>query len=182
MPRRPKQDEDTLLELDTRRAIYDHVKRAPGVHLRQIQRDLDIPLGTLEYHLHQMEKRELLVTRELTRFKAYFTNEGLDRRDRDILYFLRQTMPRRLALLVADRPGISFGQLKQAVPIAASTVSFHLKKLLDAGIIVEGKDGREKVFEAVEPVRIQRLIIEYRKSFVDDVVEGFADAWLDIGL
>lgn len=174
---------ELFLEQGTRREIYDHVRRVPGVHLRQLQRDLDIPMGTLEYHLHQMEKRHMLVTRNLARLKAYFaSDDGLDRRDRDILYFLRQAMPRHLALLAADDPGISFRELTKEVPIAPSTVSFHLKKLVEAGILREARSGREKVYDVLEPERIRRLVTKYRGSFVDDVVDRFASAWLDIGI
>ena len=141
-----------------------------------------MPIGTLEYHLYQMEKEGLLVTRENGRFKAYFTQEDLDRRDRDYLYYLRQDMPRRIALEVADEAGISFQRLAERLPISPSTLSFHLKKLLNAGILVETPMGREKTYGCPEPERVRRLIVSYRKTFVDDVVDKFADAWLNLGL
>lgn len=174
--------QESLLELETRRRIYDHVCSVPGAHLRKIQRDLDMPLGTLEYHLRQLEKHDMVVTREDGRFKAYFPSEGMDRRDRDYLYFLRQEMPRRLALEVADRPGVSFQELKETVPVSGSTMSFHLKKLIEAEIIRDEKIGRQKIYYPIEAGRIQKIVVRYRRSFTDDVVDRFADAWLDIGV
>jgi predicted transcriptional regulator len=171
-----------LLQLETRRRIYDRIKVAPGSHLRGLQRDLNMPLGTLEYHLYQMEREGLVVTRSEGRFKAFFANDDLDRRDRDVLYYLRQEMPRRIALEVIDAPGITFQDLSAKMPISASTLSFHLKKLLQAGILVEGQLGREKTLTCPEPERIRRLILAYRATFVDDVVDRFASAWLDLGL
>lgn len=141
-----------------------------------------MPLGTLEYHLRQLEKHKLVVTRDDGRFKAYFPTEGMDRRDRDYLYYLRQEMPRNLALQIANEAGIGFQDLKEKVPVSGSTVSFHLKKLVEAGLIEDEKVGRRKVYRAVEPERIQRIVVKYRKSFADDLVDRFADAWLDIGL
>lgn len=174
--------EETLLELDTRRRIYEHVCQVPGAHLRKIQRDLEMPLGTLEYHLRQLEKYEMVVTRDDGRFKAYFPTEGMDRRDRDFLYYLRQEMPRKLALEIADQPGIGFQELKEKVPVSGSTVSFHLKKLIEAGIVADEKVGRKKIYRAPEADRIRRIVVRYRKSFTDDVVDRFAEAWLDIGV
>ncbi len=168
--------------METRRRIYDHVCDVPGVHLRQIQRDLEMPLGTLEYHLRQLERHDLVTTREDGRFKAYFPTEGMDRRDRDYLYFLRQEMPRRLALQIADQPDIGFQELKENMPVSGSTVSFHLKKLVEAGLIEDEKVGRQKIYRATDPERIQRIVVRYRKSFADDLVDRFADAWLDIGI
>jgi predicted transcriptional regulator len=169
-----------LLQLETRRRIYEHVRRVPGLHLRQIQRDLEMPMGTLEYHLHQMEKGGLLVTREDGRFKAFYPNEHLDRRDRDFLYYLRQEMPRRIALEVVDQPGISFQELVQRLPIGASTLSFHLKKLRAGSLVEERRRGQKKCYEPTDPERIRRIIVRYRTTFVDEVVDRFAEAWLDL--
>jgi predicted transcriptional regulator len=178
----PPEVQKRLLENEIRRNIFSHIKGKPGAHLRQIQRDLDIPLGTLEYHLHQLVRHEMLVTRDDHRFKAYFPKDGMGRRDRDVLYYLRQEMPRKVALLVTQHPGITFRDLAAMMPISGSTTSFHLKKLVKAGIVTETRVGREKMFEVPDHDRIRRLVIRYRKSFVDDVVDRFSDAWMDIRL
>lgn len=174
-------DAENLLELDGRRRIYDRVRRVPGTHLRQLQRDLALPLGTLEYHVHQMEKAGLLVTREDGRFKAFFVNDELDRRDRDFLYYLRQDMPRRIAMEIVSEPGISFQELSSRLPIGMSTLSFHLKKLRLASVVMEERDGPRKIYLCTDPERVRSLIVRYRSTFLDDVVDRFADAWLDLG-
>ncbi len=171
-----------LLELDSRRRIYEHVCRAPGLHLRQLQRDLEMPLGTLEYHLHQMERASLVVTREEGRFKAYFANDSLDRRDRDFLYYLRQEMPRRIALEVVGTPCITFRELGGRVPISPSTLSFHLKKLRLGGLLEEQRNGQQKTYLCTDPERVRTLIVRYRATFLDDIVDRFADAWIDLGM
>lgn len=171
-----------LLELGNRRRIYDFLRDVPGIHLRGLQRSLDMPIGTLEYHLYQMERQGLLVTRSDGRFKAYFTNDGLDRRDRDYLYYLRQEMPRRISLEVADAPGITFRVLASHLPISPSTLSFHLKKLLRAEILAEALQGREKTYACTEAERVRTLVVKFRATFLDEAVDRFADAWLNLGI
>lgn len=175
-----RSDQD-LLALDTRRRIYDHVREVPGVHLRQLERDLTMPLGTLEYHLHQMERAGLLVTREDGRFKAFYPSDGLDRRDRDALYYLRQEQPRRIALEIVNEPGISFQVLASRMTISPSTLSFHLAKLRNAGLVAEQRAGREKTFTCPDAERVRSIVLKYRSTFVDTVVDRFADAWLSLG-
>lgn len=63
---------DDPLELDTRRRIYRHLQKVPGAHMREIGRDLEIPMGTLEYHLHYLVKAGLLTTRQDARYTRYF--------------------------------------------------------------------------------------------------------------
>lgn len=171
-----------LLGLASRRRIYDALVGAPGLHFRQLERTLSMAKGTLEYHLRQMERAELLVTREDGRYKAYYPNADLDRRDRDVLYWLRQAMPRRIALEVAHEPGLTFQELAQRLPISKSTLSFHVHKLVGAGVLGGQPAGRSVAYDCTDPERIKRLVLRYRSSFVDDVVDRFAEAWLDLGV
>jgi predicted transcriptional regulator len=173
-------DAHELLDLDTRRRIYDHIKNVPGIHFRGLQRALDLPVGTLEYNVHQMETAGLLVVRDEGRYKAYFTKEDLDRRDRDYLYYLRQETPRRVAMLVAAQPGIRFKELADRLDLFPSRLSTLLKRLEKAGIVESHPVGRQKAYDAPEADRIQRLLVRYQSSYVDEMVDRFAAAWLDV--
>lgn len=173
-------DPQSLLALEARRRIYEHLRRVPGLHLRQVQRDLDMPMGTLQYHLHTMERAGLLVTRSDGRFKAFYLNENLDRRDRDFLYYLRQEMPRRIAMEIVEQPGISFQELTDLLPIDASTLSFHLKKLRLSGIVEESRRGHKKAYHSTDAERIRRIIVRYRATFLDEHVNRFAQAWVGL--
>ncbi|MBI2078947.1 MAG: helix-turn-helix domain-containing protein [Euryarchaeota archaeon] len=152
---------DHLFRLQNRRRIYEHIRRMPGVHLRQIQRDLGMSMGTLEYHLRRLEKSGLLVTRETNRFKSYFALGELDRRDKDYLYYLRQRMPRKIAAEIARDAELPLKQLVQRMPIAPSTLSFHLKKLVRSQIVLEYAQGREKYLKLANPIRMHRLLSTY---------------------
>jgi predicted transcriptional regulator len=160
-PKRTKR----LLNLENRRRIYEHICKMPGIHLRQIQRDLVMPMGTLGYHLRQLERSGLVVTRETNRFKSYFPIGDLDRRDKDYLYYLRQRMPRRIALEIARRPFTPLKTLVWRMPIAASTLSFHLKKLVQSNIVLEIPHGREKFYRLANPQRVERLMNAYGHTF-----------------
>ncbi|WP_319506293.1 hypothetical protein [uncultured Methanolobus sp.] len=48
------------LELDTRKRIFETIQRSPGIHLRELERILDMAIGNLQYHLHYMEKKNLI--------------------------------------------------------------------------------------------------------------------------
>jgi DNA-binding transcriptional ArsR family regulator len=179
-PPQPDPLDDELFAVENRRRVFELVRQTPGLHLRGLQRAMGLPLGTVEYHLRQLMKHRFVVTRQY-RIKGYFPVEGMARQDRDVMLFLRQEMTRRIALFVVDRPNIAFHELCELMPVTSSTVSFHVRKLVDSGVLTETRCGREKRFEAKEPQRIRGLIVRYRTSFVDRLVDRFADAWMDIG-
>jgi DNA-binding transcriptional ArsR family regulator len=156
---------EELLTVENRRRIYERIQAMPGIHLRQIQRDLNISMGTLEYHLRRLELEGIVVTRETNRFKSYFTIGELDRRDKDYLYYLRQPMPRRIAREISERPYTPLKLLIETMPVAPSTLSFHLKKLVRCGMIKEFTRGRTKFYELANPVRMARLLERYGELF-----------------
>lgn len=169
-----------LLELETRRKIHEHITRVPGLHMRALQRELELPLGTVEYNLRQMELAGLIVARNEGRRKAYFPGSDLDRRDRDVLYWLRQKTPCRITVVVLDAPGITFKDLKGEVPVSPSTLSWHLQKLVPAEILRAEAFKRTKRYWVTDPERVRNVLVTYHKTFGDEVVDRFSEAF-DLG-
>lgn len=145
--------------------------------MREIGRDLDIPMGTLEYHLHYLVKSNLLVIRQDPRYTRYFAEGELSRRDKDVLAVLRQKVPRQIAAHLLLAPGSSHGALLAKFALAPSTLSFHIKKLVSAGIVAQQKSGRENLYTVVEPELVARVLVQHRESFFDDVIDRFAEVW-----
>ena len=59
--------EDTLA-LEARREIYNLILANPGLHEREIGRKLEMSLSTLDYHLHYLEKREIVTSKKDGRY------------------------------------------------------------------------------------------------------------------
>lgn len=169
---------DDPLELETRRRIYQHLEKFPGSHMREIGREVAIPMGTLEYHLHYLVKADLLTTRQDARFTRYFVTGGLSRQEKDVLAVLRQKIPRQIAAHLLLAPGSTHGQLLTKFALSPSTLSFHLKKLVTRNIVTQEKVGRENLYRVADPDLVARVLIAHRESFFDDVVDRFADVWL----
>lgn len=176
----PGVPDDEALDLESRRRIYQLVKDQPGIHMREIGRQLEMPMGTLEYHLHYLTKAELLAIREEGRYTRYFVTHEMDRREKDVLSLVRQETPRRVIVHVLQHPGSSHGEILEHFDMSASTLSFHLKKLLEGGLLEKQKQGRSNLYTVAEPELVAKVIIQYKESFVDDVVDRFADVWLGL--
>jgi ArsR family transcriptional regulator, arsenate/arsenite/antimonite-responsive transcriptional repressor len=52
------------------------------------------------------------------------------------------------ALVVAGPAGLTPGALSEALEVAASTLSFHLKELVNAGLLSQERDGRNLIYRA----------------------------------
>ncbi len=146
--------------------------------MRALAERLQMPVSTLEYHCYQLVKHGQLVTRESGGFKAFYPGEGMDRRDKDILYLVRHEAPRRICAHVLLNPGATPKHIKEALNVSAPTLSFHLNKLRASGILREEPAGRTKLLFVVDPERVASILVTYRKSFFDEVVDRFSATWL----
>ena len=177
----PPPTQDNVLDLEARRRIVRFVQESPGLHMRELALRLQMPVSTLEYHCYQLVKHGQLVTRESAGFKAFYPGEGMDRRDKDILYLVRHEAPRKICSHLLLNPGATPKDLREVIGVTGPTLSFHLKKLRGAGIIREEPDGRTKRLFVEDPERVANILVTYRRSFLDSAVDRFADAWLALG-
>jgi DNA-binding MarR family transcriptional regulator len=174
----PPPTPDTVLDLEARRRIVRFVQESPGLHMRELAARLQMPVSTLEYHCYQLVKHGQLATRETAGFKAFYPGEGMDRRDKDILYLVRHDAPRTVCRHLLLHPGSTPKELREVLGVTGPTLTFHLNKLRAAGILREEPDGRTKRLYVEDPERVANLLVTYRRTFLDDAVDRFADAWL----
>ena len=80
---------EEILENERRQKIYAAIKKNPGLHIRELQRLLDIPLASLQYHLNYMARRNVIVEEKAEHYTRYYCTP-LDPEDKKILSVLRQ--------------------------------------------------------------------------------------------
>jgi predicted transcriptional regulator len=173
-------DEQKSLELKTRRIIYNHILKNPGLHERELSRQLELALSTLDYHLYYLKKRELVATKSDGHYTLYYASDKVGSKEKKMMSLLRQKAPRKIVIFLLINSSCTHKQICEYLGLAASTTSFHLKKLVKNEIIRRVEQGRETNFNVLEQDYISDLIITYKNSFLDDAVNRFADTWLEL--
>ncbi len=177
-----------LLELDNRRRIFEFLQQYPGLHLRELERQLGMDVRALRYHLDFLEKHEAVTSLMQEGYLRYYPrqwDEGYFRErigpfEKRVLGVLRQRVPLQLVLLLLDRSEMSSDELKEEASIAASTLSYHLKKLSRLQLLKSRHEGKRKIYGVVDATVIVQLLMKYRPT--RDLVEDFIDLWEKIGL
>lgn len=166
------------LELETRRRIYEQIKKSPGIHFRELERRLNVVVGNLQYHLQYLEKRNLIRSSNDEDYVRYFVKDrSLNENERRILSLLRRSGCRHILIQLLNNPELNNKELSQAVGLSPSTISWNLNKLVEAGIIERKKTGRISNFTIVDPTAVAELLICYKESFLDALVDGFIEMW-----
>ncbi len=169
---------EEILENENRRKIYFLIEVNQGLHFRALQRDLNIPLTTLEYHLSYMVRKRIVFGEKEGHFRRYYT-KPLDSEDKKVLSALRQKKLREIVLIVIANQKAKYQFLSEYLKLPYSTLSFYLKYLVEKGILEREKIGYETVYTVKDADRVTKVIIAYRTSFLDKLVDKALSTWLE---
>jgi len=169
---------DDRLELESRREIYATIRDAPGVHVRELERRHEYAKGTLQYHLGELERAGLVEAHDDGKFTRYYTSDdAFDSEDRAVLSALRRQNSRRIVAYLAAEGSLSTSGLAERIDRSASTTSWHLSRLAEAGVVEKRRDGREVHYSLADPARVERLYTTYRRSVTDRLLDNLLDVW-----
>jgi len=169
---------DEILENERRRKIYAAIEASPGIHLRELQRILNIPLTTLEYHLSYMARREILFAETQGHHKRYYT-KPLDPEDKKLLAALRQKRMREIVLIILTNRKAKYQLLADQLKLSHSTLSSYLKYLVGNNILVKDKIGYENLYTIRDEGRVAKVLTAYKPSFLDRLVDNALDVWME---
>ena len=171
------------LGLEGRRRMYELLGRTPGLHLREIARQLDVDVRTADYHLRQLAKHGLATGIEEGGYLRFFPRtangrgaEVVDARDKRLLAILRKPVPLYVALALLTQDTATHGELAAASDVSPSTLSYHLDRMERANLL--GRDGVRYLLR--EPERIARILYAHRPT--PDLIDRFLDLWEDFAL
>jgi DNA-binding transcriptional ArsR family regulator len=126
---------DKVLDHPQRARLLDAIQADPGVHFQELARRLGLGHGVLDHHLRKLMDADLVLLRRAPGYTCYFP-KATDRRMMDAAPMLRSGGSRAVLGAVAERPGVSSRDLASHLGLAPSTVSYHLKRLETAGLVL----------------------------------------------
>ena len=169
---------EEVLENERRREIYKFIEKNPGVHLRELQRALKMPLSSLEYHLNYMVRKKVIFREKDGRYRRYYVKH-LDAEDKKMLSALRQKRMREIVLIVLSNKKVKYQTLLDDLRIPPSTLSLYLKYLVDHNILTRHKIGHENIYTVQDEDRIAKVLMSYKSSFADRLVDKVLSTWME---
>lgn len=167
------------LQLEVRKKIYDAICRYPGIHMRELQRQTGLATGSLDYHLHFLHKHGLIRVEKSGRFTRYYSAmQAFSEEEKHVLSVLRQEKLRHIVLFLLQRKQANATRIAEQTGLQPSNLSGHLKTLEQQRIIEHAKRGRFRFYRVKDKEQIVRCLVAHRKSFLDQLVDNFIDAWV----
>ncbi|WP_455391978.1 Kelch repeat-containing protein [[Eubacterium] cellulosolvens] len=130
-------ESDRVFRNILRKVIYKTIEENPGIHFRQIMRELDLKPGVLAYHLNILEKKEYIKSRQKGIYRCFYLS-NIKSDFKIVLSDLQQN----ILITINENPGITLTELSQALGKNKMVLNYNTHKLEDAGMIVKEKKGR----------------------------------------
>lgn len=166
-------------------ALLTFVQRYPGVHLREIRRRLGIPIGTLDYHLYRLGREGLIAVRFQGGYKCCYPGTSeVDRApippaEQVLLALLRQPLPRALLLHLYLEGPTTPSELVRAVGTTPPNLSYFLKRLEAAGVVVRDGSPPARTVRLAEPKNVHQVLLKY-PPLPETIVDRFLQFWSEL--
>jgi DNA-binding MarR family transcriptional regulator len=165
----------------TQRRILEFITSHPGVHLRGICRELGLGMGDVQYHIRRLERDERITSERRGLYKFFYRSNLFGERQREVLSVLSLDRPRELLLNIIERPDSTQEQLASATNVSRPTVSWHLKRLVDLGVLATRKEGRTVTYSVVGGTEIASFVRAYHPSVWERWSSRLADIFIAYG-
>ncbi len=162
-----------------REIILREIQLNPGIHMRELQRRLKMPTGTLTYNLQVLEKEGKIYSRVEGGYRRYYALTLKRESERKIIAVLRLRTPRRILAYLLVNPGASQKEISEYLNISAGTLSYHMKKLVSMNIVEERKEGQIKKYWIKDEYTVKNLLINYRETFLDKIADSLINMLLE---
>ena len=148
----------------TANMILETIRQNPGWHLRKIKQYMDIAMGTAQYHLDRLEKMGKITSTRNGPYKHYFPIGMFKENEQQIIKFLTQETTREIILFIMEDQNPSQTEIASRIKISSASISWHIRRLMDAQVIQESKDGkfrRYRMHPEINSLYIAKLLQNY---------------------
>lgn len=144
-----------MLDNKARHDVYEHVRSHPGAHPSAIAEALDLGWGTTVYHLGRLEDSKLVASKMSHNRKCFFAvGSDLNANERTAVAAMAHDKAKLIVSTVRESPGISQKDVAQKVGMSQALASWHVKRLVESGVLRSERIGRSHALHVTEHVRV----------------------------
>lgn len=158
---------------DTKGLLLQQIFQNPGIRYRELMRLTGLANGVLAYHLSSLERADLVRVDRRSRMTRYYSLSVSDD-ESAVLKYVRHEPVRKILLFIFDHELCTFSEIVEYTGKAPSTVSLHLKRLKEDGIVIV-RYGEYRLYRLADKELVADVLSKYRPSFVDRMVDSYAE-------
>ena len=148
-----------------RTTINEYIIKNPGLHMSALSRKLNIPKSTMNYHLRCLIDDGYITQKKYGKYLRYYVKNTVGEHEKKLINLIRQHIPLRILLLLFLEPNVTQKQLGKYLDRHPTTISFHMEKLIEIGLIEGVSCGNHIKYQLINPSEISCLVMKYGELF-----------------
>jgi predicted transcriptional regulator len=153
--------------------LLHYIGENPGIRYRELLRISNISNGVLAYHLTLLEKSyRIKVDRNKNKKMTRYYSNNIPLTETNIIGYIRHDATMQIISFILEKDLCSFNEIVEHTKKAPSTISWHLKRLKEAGII-SVQYGQYHLYQITDREMVAEVLHKYKQSFIDKVVDNY---------
>jgi predicted transcriptional regulator len=149
--------------------LLKSINAQPGIRYRELLRLFGLTNGVLTYHISALEKsQQIIVDRNnKTKVTRYYSNY-IPVEEAGVIGHIRNNTARQIILCILEhnnRP-CTFNDIVQYTKRSSSTISWHLKRLKDAGMV------SVRNYHRYQRYKLRGVVIKLLNKYQDRILEN----------
>lgn len=158
---------------DIKDILLKHISENPGIRYRELLRLADLANGVLTHHLVALEKTDCIKVDRKKKVTRYYL-PNVSAKESDIIGNLRSNTSKKIILFMIKHDLCTFKEIVEHTQKAPSTISWHLKRLGDSGIVTT-QNGECIHYKLTDREAVIETLYKYKESFTDKIVNNYID-------
>jgi predicted transcriptional regulator len=158
---------------DIQNNLLKIINQNPGIRYRELLRTTGLSNGVLTYNLKILEESGYLNTFRQKKTTRYYSI-NTPAQDLSIIAHLRVQSEREIIIFVLEHDLCTFNEIVEYSKKASSTISWHLTRLCQDGIISVHYEEYQ-LYRIIDRKLVNQILYKYKETFVDKVVNNFID-------
>ena len=170
----------SLLLHPLRRKIYSILAENPGSYFFDLAKYLELPQGTLNWHLKRLEDDQLIKSLKFAGKRIYYPAGLRSAEAERIFTVLRPDTAKKIFNFILNNPSAFQSQIAQGIdpPVHHDTVRYHLNRLEKVGLVKTKRSGRTvqifpgEVAENLQDGSLTAISDSYVRFLLEKLREG----------
>lgn len=158
---------------DSQHNILKAISQYPGIRYKELARKTDFANGVLTYNLNILEQFGYVNRFRHNNITRYYPL-SIPGSDLKIISHLRVYSEKDIILFLLGHDFCSFNEIVEHLRKAPSTVSWHLKRLCEDGILVV-HHGKYNLYQINGKELVNQILHKYKETFTDRIVHNFSN-------
>lgn len=159
---------------DTKALLLEIIEQNAGIRYRELLRMTGLVNGVLTYHLAALEKSDRIRADRESRMTRYYPPH-VSEKESSVLKYVRHEPIQEILMFIFENEHCTFNEIVAHSQKAPSTISSHLRRLKDDGIITV-RYGEYQLYRIADRELFSDVLSKFSPNFIDRVVDNFAKA------